>query len=67
MDGTTNTFTDHGKLLATKLSSLGVDVSTVFYDEEGLELKHEYQFEMNNEYSVNTFNKLDEFLETHSN
>lgn len=67
MDGTTNTFTDHGKLLATKLSSLGVDVSTVFYDEEGLELKHEYQFEMNNEYSVNTFNKLVEFLETHSN
>lgn len=66
-DGTVNTFTAHGITLAEKLVGMGVDVTSVFYDEEGLELQHEYQFQMDNDYSVNTFNKLVEFLDNHSN
>ncbi len=57
-DGTVGSFTDHGKALAQRLDDLGVSVDAVFYDEASVELPHEYQFQMDNDYAVNTFNKL---------
>ncbi|NLW15988.1 MAG: alpha/beta hydrolase [Erysipelothrix sp.] len=65
-DGTTGTFTAHGLSLVDKLESLGVSVDAVFYDEAGLELPHEYQFQMDNPQSINTFNRLIEFLNNNS-
>lgn len=61
-DGNSGSFTDHGMALAEKLRSLGVRVSDKFYDESEGKLIHEYQFQMDNPASVETFEALIEFL-----
>lgn len=61
-DGTKDSFTQQGETLARALRLKGVQVTDVFYDDDK-ELKHEYQFQMNQEASVETFKKLIEFLD----
>lgn len=65
-DGNTMSFEPHGRALAEQLISLGVDVTTVFYDAE---LGHEYQFylstvhEDGTNYGMETLSAVFNYLE----
>ena len=62
-DGNTFSFTQQGIDLSDKLKELGVDTTAIFYDTD-YKLIHEYQFIMDNEYSIKTFEKVIVFLRT---
>lgn len=66
-DGNHGTFTQHGLDLAAKLESLGVSVTSKFYDLEDSKLQHEYQFIMNLPESIETFEATISFLNSLGN
>ncbi|MCD4643190.1 acetyl esterase [Bacillus mycoides] len=62
-DGNTGSFEDQGKALASALQSKGVSVDSLFFDKNvSGELAHEFQFKMNTQAGLETFNKVLEFL-----
>ncbi|QDZ76600.1 alpha/beta hydrolase [Bacillus cereus] len=62
-DGNTGSFEDQGKALASALQSKGVSVDRLFFDKNvSGELAHEFQFKMNTQAGLETFNKVLEFL-----
>lgn len=61
-DGNTASFESQGKRFAEYLSGV-TDVTQVFYDVEEAELLHEYQFQMNLEQSVRTYELLLDYLD----
>ncbi|SCB02642.1 Uncharacterized protein BWINRA5_06124 [Bacillus mycoides] len=62
-DGNTGSFEDQGKALASALQSKGVSVDSLFFDKDvSGELAHEFQFKMNTQAGLKTFNKVLEFL-----
>ncbi|CAM2972320.1 alpha/beta hydrolase [Prescottella defluvii] len=55
------------KALATKLTDLGVDVTTLFYpDDHEPALAHEYQFNLDNADGINALARTVEFLRKHT-
>ncbi|MHB0803680.1 alpha/beta hydrolase [Bacillus thuringiensis] len=64
-DGNTGSFEEQGKSLASVLQSKGVYVKTLFFDKNVYgELAHEFQFKMNTQAGLDTFNNVLEFLNT---
>ncbi|CAM3741740.1 alpha/beta hydrolase [Erysipelothrix urinaevulpis] len=63
-DANTFSFEEQAKKLVTLFNELGVENTSVFYDVDDVTLEHEYQFKMDNEYSINTMNELLEFLKS---
>jgi acetyl esterase/lipase len=61
-DGNRYSIEWEAKKFETVLKSLGVETEAVFYDINTVKLEHEYQFNMNNPYAQQTFNKLVAFL-----
>ncbi|WP_241139197.1 alpha/beta hydrolase [Bacillus mycoides] len=62
-DGNTGSFEDQGKALASALQSKGVSVDSLFFDKNvSGELAHEFQFKMNTQAGLETFNKVLAFL-----
>ncbi|HDR3890820.1 TPA: alpha/beta hydrolase fold domain-containing protein [Bacillus cereus] len=62
-DGNTGSFEEQGKTLASALQSKGVPVDSLFFDKNiSGELAHEFQFKMNTQAGLETFNKVLEFL-----
>ena len=61
-DGNTASFESQGKRFAEYLSGV-TDVTQVFYDLEEVELLHEYQFQMDLEQSVRTYELWLDYLD----
>lgn len=61
-DGNQMSFMEDGLKMQEKLESLHVPVTSVFYEDVADVLGHEYQFKMDNPYSVHTFEEFVGFL-----
>ncbi|TJZ99932.1 alpha/beta hydrolase [Bacillus thuringiensis] len=62
-DGNTGSFENQGKELASALRNKGVSVDSLFFDKKIYgELPHEFQFKMNTQASLDTFNEVLKFL-----
>ncbi|WP_255300912.1 alpha/beta hydrolase [Bacillus thuringiensis] len=66
-DGNTGSFEEHGKELASVLRKKGVFVDSLFFNKNSSgELTHEFQFKMNTEAGLVTFNRVLTFLQRKS-
>ncbi|WP_257129270.1 alpha/beta hydrolase [Bacillus cereus] len=66
-DGNTGSFEEHGKELASVLRRQGVFVDSLFFNKNSSgELTHEFQFKMNTEAGLVTFNRVLMFLQSKS-
>jgi acetyl esterase/lipase len=66
-DGNTGSFIWQAKDFAQALKEKGINVKNVFYNiysKSDPVLPHQYQFDIDNEYSKKTFNALLNFLQT---
>ncbi|HDR8449192.1 TPA: alpha/beta hydrolase fold domain-containing protein [Bacillus cereus] len=64
-DGNTGSFEEQGKALASVLRKKGVAVEPLFFDKNVYgTLAHEFQFKMNTQAGVDTFNRVLSFLHT---
>ena len=61
-DGNTNSFEFQAKEIVEKLQSLQVPVDSVFYSKDEAQLRHVYQFFMDNPYAQKTYQKVLDFL-----
>lgn len=62
-DGNTVSFQDQAEALTEELESVNVPVKTTFFSTEEAELRHEYQFNMELEQSVENYKQVSAFLE----
>lgn len=65
-DGNQMSFMEDGLKMKAKLESLNVPVTSVFYEGVADPLGHEYQFQMNNPYSIHTFEEFIKFIENNT-
>lgn len=66
-DGNTGSFENQGKELAAALRRKGVFVDSLFFDKKRYgNLAHEFQFKMNTQAGLDTFNRVLAFLEKNS-
>ncbi|MBK2402936.1 alpha/beta hydrolase [Erysipelothrix sp. strain 2 (EsS2-6-Brazil)] len=65
-DGNQMSFMEDGLKMQAKLESLDVPVTSVFYEGVADVLGHEYQFKMDNPYSVHTFEEFVGFLNNYT-
>lgn len=65
-DGNTLSFENQAKDFIKNLEEKNIRVESVFYPKSEASLFHEYQFNMDTKYALNTFEKLLAFLKTHS-
>lgn len=62
-DGNLNSFENQGKELYKELIDLGIPAELNLYDGDKVELKHEYQFNMDIKEARDNFNKVVKFLD----
>lgn len=64
-DGNMMSFPHHAAILSKRLDSLSVENKLLLYPNIETELHHEYQFKLDNVYSINTFDETVKFLKSH--